>query len=330
MSAGGRVLLLGDGRIARAIERFIGAETSLLRDPARADEADVILSVLPAGLGERALELALATRRPLLDLADLEWSFYAERAAEIDAAAIAVLPGCGFCPGLVDFLLGAELEAAAEVGARIEAVEVLAGSLTLAPSTYPFLWCFEDLVAEFQMASEQTTGGETSSLPPFAGLREETLAGQPAESYLAASGFEHLAAELAGADLTYRNVRPRGFAAFFRALEAHGCFDEAVLAQTKALLERRALDNLSLAELRVRRADGARRWAVEIRCDAGAALNSIQLPTARFALAMLRLQREGLLAAGLLRCEQLGRQAPLRARVIDELRAAGIRIDGPE
>jgi saccharopine dehydrogenase-like NADP-dependent oxidoreductase len=284
---------------------------------------DLVVGALAGGLGPVALERALASCIDLVDLTDLEPGVYEAREPEIEAAGIAVYPGAGFCPGLVNLILGRELAARG-----VDSVEVVAGSLSPTPNYFPFLWCFEDMVLEFGGESVQIIDGEERLCGPFAGERSESFLGIESESYFCQSGFENLAKRAGLRQFTYRNLRPAGFRTFFQFLRAHGAFDPEVLPATKALLERRIDDNVSLARIAVCGAD-ERSWTISARAPADAALNSMQRLTAACATAFvaraadLRQTR----VPGLHWCESMGADEAAFASLTGEIQRLGVAIE---
>jgi saccharopine dehydrogenase-like NADP-dependent oxidoreductase len=321
------VAILGDGRIARAVqivleEAGVGQGT-LVDSFADLESYEILVGALAGGLGPVALDRALASRIDLVDLTDLEPGVYEAREAEIEAAGIAVYPGAGFCPGLVNLILGREL---ADRG--VDSIEVIAGSLSPTPNYFPFLWCFEDMVLEFGGESLQIIDGEERLCGAFAGQRPESFLGIESESYFCQSGFENLARRAGVRQFTYRNLRPAGFRTFFEFLRAHGAFDAEVLPATKALLERRVDDNASLAEITV---SGAvkRSWTISTRAAAGATLNSMQRLTVACATAfvaraaaMRKTRRPGLHW-----CEAIGADEAAFASLTGEIQRLGVVIE---
>jgi len=324
-----RLFIDGAGRIADAVRHYLsrGLPPGLV-EAERASDADCIVGTRPGNLGVGSLPLALEHRKHLLDLADLEPDDYLGRQEEIEACGITVIPGCGFCPGLVDFLVGAELA----TSPAVRAVHVRVGSLSRQPHHFPVLWCFEDMVAEFLAPSVQVVGGVERELPPFSGYRRERLCGIPAETYLCQSGFENLAAAAGVEEFTYRNVRPRGFREFFGFLHAHGLLEPDNLQATRELLEQRVGRNLSLALVDLlgsARGPGSRlRWRIVYEAAPDAELNSVQVITASFCLAVANLLGSGAVATGGLRfCEELGRATGVVASVRRRMRAAGVTME---
>ncbi|MCA9690867.1 MAG: hypothetical protein KC636_14770 [Myxococcales bacterium] len=299
-----------------------GSPGAALVDPAAdLSSFDLLVGTYAGGLGPVALERAIEARVDLLDLADIETHVYDERRAAVERRGIAVYPAAGFCPGLVNVLLQREL-----ARGGVARIEVLAGTLAPVPNYFPFLWCFEDMVLEFDGPSVQVQGGVERTFPPFAGQREETLFGVAAESYLAQSGFEQLTRRAGLTDFTYRNLRPAGFRTFFEFLRAHGAFEPDVIAVTKALLERRLHENISLAQITVEGAQ-RRRWLVSARARSDAPLNSMQRITAACAAAFVTRLRSIDRRPGVHWPEEFGTDEPSLHSLLSTVQQLGVSIE---
>lgn len=214
-----KVFILGKGRIGQALAYYLQRqkiECTISNEARDVLDRDIslIIGTLPGGMGDVSLRLALEHKVDLIDLADLEVDVYLNAKNEIEQAGIRVIPGCGFCPGLVNFILGHEIAS----NASISSVEVKVGSLSPESCYFPFLWCFEDMVLEFMNPSLQVIEGKPQEFPPFAKYREEELFGIPTETFLCQSGFENLATECGIRNFTFRNIRPVGFRYFFEFL----------------------------------------------------------------------------------------------------------------
>ncbi|MDD5669094.1 MAG: saccharopine dehydrogenase C-terminal domain-containing protein [Candidatus Omnitrophica bacterium] len=324
-----RIRIIGSGRISKALlvyfKKFgLGNETAFLTDESQIRSCDVLVGVLPGGLGEKSLKLALRYGKDLIDLSDLDTDFYLQNKAAAERKKIKVIPGCGFCPGLVNLILGREIA----VNSAIKEIEVKAGSLSPKRFYFPFLWCFEDLVLEFLLPSWQKIRGRKVNFPPFGGYREEIICGISSETYYAQSGFENLTRDLKIPTFTYRNIRPLGFSHMFRYLHNYGMFEKESLAVTKNLLERKTEDNVSLAEITIG-ASGNTKICWQIRSFSGKNenLNSMQKITALFTATMARMLLEGRIQGqGMLFCETVGKDEKLFNDVLRILRKEGIVI----
>ncbi len=327
MSVFGKAVILGNGRIARAVDYYfhrLGVARRTVFDATARDAAgsDLIVGALPGELGAQGLQLALRHRVPLIDISDIDPPFYLKQRAAIAAAGITVIPGGGVSPGLMNFLLGGELAALR----GIRRAEVLAGSLSRQPRRFPFLWCFEDLVLEHRIPSRQKIKGATRTFPAFAGYRPERYCGIEAESYYCASGFENVFAKAKVASVTTRVVRPKGFREFFGFLDHYAFLDGAHLPQTKAILEGAAMDNITLGEIRLETAHARVSWLMRTSARAGAPRNSMQVMTAAVPAVMARLLAHGQLPQGLVFMEDLGVDERLRAAVCRQVSACGISV----
>ena len=303
-----KIVILGDGRIGRAAEFFLkkyilGAEVSFLKRDSQAKDCALLIGALPGELGEKCLKLALRYKKNLVDISDVDPPFYLRQRRQIERAGITVIPECGFSPGLVNFLIGRELS----VLKRFDSVEVKAGSLSKKKNHFPFLWCFEDLILEHRIPSWQLLGGKKKKFPPFSGLREERFSGIDAETYLCASGFEHLLSLSKADDFTCRVIRPRGFKDFFGFLDNHGFLKEEFFASTKGMLEAASEDNFTLGEINITSRGLRLTWQISSFSRKGETLNSMQKITASVpAIAAKWIMQGRLSKGGLCFMEDLG------------------------
>ncbi|MDM8537070.1 hypothetical protein QUF70_09975 [Desulfobacterales bacterium HSG17] len=323
------IAILGTGRIAQAL-RFYYTQNSIFppvvtilegeNDIAR---ADLVIGTLPGGLGENSLQAALTYKKDLIDLADMDVDYYLKQKRDIAAAGILVIPACGFCPGLVNFIIGNEAARSPNLGA----VDVSAGSLSTKKNFFPFLWCFEDMMLEFLGPSVQIIERQRREYPPFAGYREESIYGIPSESYLSQSGFENLADHLNADRFTYRNIRPLGFKYFFRYLHNHGFLKEAHIQRTKEIMEERFEDNMSIAEIALSSDNRLQNWRIKSFSHKKEPLNSMQKITALFPIAMIHLLVGSKIRnKGLLFCEEIGLNNEVFNETIEFLRKKGVSI----
>ncbi|MGE5308716.1 MAG: hypothetical protein ACM3OC_06505 [Deltaproteobacteria bacterium] len=320
------VAVIGDGRIARACAWFIRRDGWATAELVPSDRDlrgyDLLIGALAGGIGERCIEAALKYRKNLIDISDVDPPGYLKRLKKINRAGITVIPGCGFSPGLVNFLLGREFS-----GRRVQTAEVSAGSLSPLGRYYPFLWCFEDIVLEHRIPSQQIVKGKQRTFPAFAGYRRENHFGIEAESYYCASGFENVLQKASPREFTVRVVRPAGFREFFGFLENQGLLKPENFMATKQMLEAAKRDNITFA--RIITTGGGRRseWLLKAASRRGEELNSMQKITASVPSVMARLLHEGFIGAqGLLFMEDLSVHDGLFKALIDGVRAKGIRV----
>ena len=331
-----KIVIAGNGRMGRAIAHLLGQASSTVSaqielrgfDDSLEDlDADLLVGALPGGLGRRTLEAAIRTGTDLIDLTDLDQVNYIKEKERIQSAGVRVLAGCGFSPGLVNFITGFELARARQP----LQIEILAGSLSEAPHHFPFLWCFEDLVNEFEEDTFQWIDGRIVQYPPLFGYRTYELFGQPVEDCYCANGFENIYENPALAELTYRVFNPEGFVQFFRHLKAHGLLDTRNLEVTKALLEARNHANLTGGQVRIKQGDEDRIWQMSVRAQANDELNSMQKLTGAFLCSIfVSAYMQGGLPPGLWLPEDLGARPGLAAAVFEFLRGSGIELKTPD
>lgn len=334
------IAIMGDGRIARACAWFLrsagwAGRVDLVSPGADLRPYDLLIGALAGEIGEKCLAAALKYGINLIDISDVDPPGYLKRLNQINSAGITVIPGCGFSPGLVNFILGREFLGMEE----IEFVEVSAGSLSPRARYYPFLWCFEDIVLEHRIPSQQIVKGKQESFPAFAGYRPERHFGIDAESYYCASGFENVlekarrprcdgkrrAAPLR--DFVVRVVRPRGFREFFGFMENQGLLTKGNFMSTKAVLEAQRRDNITFARVVVKGGGVAHAWTVKTRSRKDEELNSMQKITASVPSVMARLLCEGTVGArGLLFMEDLARHEGLFKALLKGIKEKGVSI----
>ncbi|HQO58717.1 MAG TPA: hypothetical protein PLT76_08380 [Candidatus Omnitrophota bacterium] len=329
MGKGYHVSVLGDGRIGQAVRYYFERTPGIGRVDFLADErslqgSHLLVGALPGELGEKGLRLALKYRVPFLDISDIDPPFYFRHRKAISEKGILVMPGCGLCPGIVNFLLAREIKT---LSGQVEDVEILAGSLSDRDHYFPFLWCFEDLINEHRIPSFQMISGRKKKFPPFAGYREENYGRIQAESYYCASGFENVLDQVKVKTLVCRVVRPRGFRDFFLFLEGMGALEGENLLLSKKILEARKKSNYTLAEVRVRTRKAEISWVLKSYSRPSGPLNSMQMMTASVAVVMGQLFLEKKIPqAGLVFLGDLCADPAVLAALVKGLKARGVKI----
>ena len=329
MGRGHHVSILGDGRIAQAVAYYFRKTPGIRKVEFLADErslktSHLLIGALPGELGEKGLKMALKYRVPFLDISDIDPPFYSRHREAISKKNILVMPGCGLCPGIVNFLLAREIGVSPD---PVEEIEVLAGSLSDREHYFPFLWCFEDLVNEHRIPSFQILAGRKRKFPAFAGYREERYGGVEAESYYCASGFENVLDQVKVKNFVCRVVRPRGFREFFLFLDGMGYLDQENIPFSKRVLEQRKEANCTLAEVRVSTAQKRITWLLESRARRSAPLNSMQMITASVAVVMGQLFLEKKLSrTGLVFLEDLSADPAVLSALVEGLKSRGITV----
>ncbi len=322
------VLILGDGRIARAVAALVRSLSCVRRvaffSPSQhVGDFDLLIGALPGELGQQGVRLALEFGKDLLDISDVDPPFYLRHRRAIDKAGITVIPGCGFSPGLVNALLGYELSRQAAV----KSVEIKAGSLSRTKDYFPFLWCFEDLVLEHRIPSWQLVDGKQKRFRAFAGWQGERFLGIPAESYYCASGFENLLKKFPLRTFTTRVIRPRGFRAFFAYLNNYGFFSKARLPETKRVLEAVRRDNYTLATVSLRGREGQTCWSLQSFSRRQEPLNSMQKMTAALPTVIAEMVLSGALRRqGLLFMDEVALLPGLLPRLLSGVRRRGVSL----
>lgn len=328
MQKGFKVLILGNGRIARAVYYYLEKsalikKTAFLKQKQDASECDLLIGALPGDLGALPLSLALKYRKNLIDISDVEPGFYLKKEKEVFKKRISVIPCCGFCPGLLNFILGNELARKEKIGK----IEVKAGSLSQIKYYFPFLWCFEDLVLEHRIPSRQIIGGKIKKFSPFAGYRKEFFFGIEAETYFAQSGFENMLGGLKARNFTFRVIRPAGFKEFFSYLESEGFLRKETMPVTKNIVENNVKDNITLAQIHIEQGNKKINWQIASCAKQKEEINSMQKITALAPVALAKaLLRQKIKKNGLFFMEELGTDNALFAAVLEENRKEKILL----
>ncbi|MCM8801043.1 MAG: hypothetical protein NC912_03385 [Candidatus Omnitrophica bacterium] len=280
------ILILGDGGIAQAVFYYFKKLSFIKKirivsfhQPSLRffKESSLIISCIPGKYGALGLEKALEFEKDLLDIADLDPPFYLKRKNKIKKAGITVIPGCGFCPGLINFIVGREIF----IDEEIDGIKIKVGSFSKEKFYFPFLWCFEDLIQEHRLSSLQIISGKKIKLPAFAGYQKEEFLGIPLESYFSVSGFENILKKKKFQDFHFRVIRPEGFMIFFNFLKNYDFFNKENLKNTKTMLEAVRHDNYTFATIEFFKKDKkAISWEISSFSRAKQILNSMQKITA--------------------------------------------------
>lgn len=278
-----KVLILGKGRIGKAVSYYLKKmkatqKVAFFSNGKQVKNFNLLIGALPGDIGEKSLKLALNYKKDLIDVSDSEPEFYFEKGKKIKRKKITVVPGCGFCPGLVNLILGREIAD----NKNIQEIEIKIGSLSPKKFYFPFLFCFEDLIWEDLNPSWQIINSKKRKFSPSSGYQEEKFFGIDAESYFAQSGFDNLIQSLKIENFKFRIVRPFGFSIFLKYLENYGFLKEKNLETTKKFLDsklpiaRQKEDNLTFAEIQITTKSRKIIWRVKSFSKSYEKLNSMQ------------------------------------------------------
>ncbi len=322
-----KVGILGDGRIARAVAFFFntipGCRAALLSSDVQARGCDLLVGALAGDLGEKCLALALRYTKNLIDISDVDPPYYLKHKKKIAARGITVIPGCGFSPGLTNFILGSEFA----LLQNRPSVTVKAGSLSKKREYYPFLWCFEDLILEHHLPSWQVVSGKKKKFPAFAGYQKESFFGVDSESYYCASGFENVLDNVRVRDFACRVVRPAGFKQFFYFLKNYGFFENKNMPFAKKALEARLEDNITLGEISIKTKDKTIVWLMKAAAQKTERLNSMQKITASVPVVVGTLLLQGMFSGrGLMFMEELGREKRWKIALFSGIKRFGVTV----
>jgi saccharopine dehydrogenase-like NADP-dependent oxidoreductase len=149
--------------------KWLQVDLGTARDIARAAYGfDLTVGALPARLGFQAINSAVMTSTPMVDV-----SFSAEDPSVFDAQARAcgttVIPDCGLAPGLSNLVVG---RAIAERG-NPEELTIYVGGVSQdrdQPYGYVVSWALSDLLEEYTRPARIIRDGEPITVPVFSGL----------------------------------------------------------------------------------------------------------------------------------------------------------------
>ena len=326
MSKKNKILILGKGRIGEGVEYYLKKTIPSLRIGFFSREKEIrgakfLISALPGQDGETALRLALKFRKDLIDIADLDPSFYLKNQKRIKARQIRVFPECGFSPGLTNLICGYE-----SFSNKIKKIEILAGSLSKAKFFFPFLWCLEDLIEGHKIKANFIQSGKRIFVPPFSGLQREKINGLEAESYFM-DGLSSLPLNLRIKDMSYRVLRPFGFFYFFQFLKNQGFLDKNNLAFTKKILEGGKSDNTTLAKINFFTEQNKISWEIRSFSRKAERFNSMQKATCVLPAILAKfLLEKRIKDKGLLFLERIGEDKKLFREILSEIKKEKILI----
>jgi len=314
-----KVLVLGKGRIGKALIHYLGHEKNKIKacffnTEQDIKDADLIISALPGDVGQLALKLALKHKKDLIDIADLDYEFYLKNEKKIKKAGILVIPFAGFSPGLINFICGREVKQN-----KVKQIEISAGSLSKQKNSFPFLWCFEDLIEGHQLGPVLIKNGKRIKAKPFSDYRKQRIEKLDAESYLA-EGLGSLIDNLKVKNMSYRIIRNLGFYEFFKSLENKDLLNEENIESIGRKLESKKQDNLTIGIIKIKTDKKEITWKMKSFSKKNELFNSMQKITAVFPVQLIKEILKGNIAQkGIIFPEYLGKDKDLFKRVIGQI-----------
>jgi len=315
-----KIVILGKGKIGKAVKYYLkklnlNVKVGFFNTKKDIKDCDLLISALSGDAGELALELALKYRKNLIDIADLDYEFYLKNKNNIKKAEILVIPFAGFSPGLVNFICGREVK-----NNNVKEIEILAGSLSKEKDSFPFLWCFEDLIEGHELKATIIKNGKKIKKPAFSDYRKQKIEKINTETYLA-EGLGSLVDNLKVKNMSYRIIRNIGFYELFKSLENQGLLDEKNIELTQRKLESRKQDNLTIGVIKIKTDKKEIIWKMKAFSKENELLNSMQKITAIFpALLVKEILKGNIVQKGLIFSEQLGRDKDLFNRILKEVK----------
>jgi len=324
-----KVLILGKGKIGKAVAFYLKkikniSKIAFFTNERKIKNFDLLIGALPGQIGEEGVKLALKYKKNLIDVADLEMDFYQKKKKEIEKAKLLVIPNCGFCPGLVNLILGKETS----TKNKIREIEIKVGSLSPKKFFFPFLWCFEDLILEHEIDCWQIICGKKKKFPPFSGYQKEKFFGIKCESYFGQSDLEYLILPLKIPNFKFRLIRPEGFFYFFQFLKNYGFLKKKNLPQTKKILQEKKEDNLTVGEIKISSTFQKIVWKIKSFSKKGEKLNSMQKITGLMVAIITHLIFEKKIQKrGILPLEEIGKDKKLFDEILKKLKKEKILVN---
>ncbi|MCP6718246.1 MAG: hypothetical protein KJI70_01710 [Patescibacteria group bacterium] len=301
-----KVLILGKGRIGKALIHYLRREKSktkacFFNSEENVKNADLIISALPGDIGELGLKLALKHKKDFIDISDLDYEFYLENENKIKKAGILVIPFAGFSPGLINFICGREARQN-----KVKQIEISAGSLSGQKNSFPFLWCFEDLIEGHQLEPILIKNGKKVKVKPFSDYKKQKIQGINSETYLA-EGLGSLIDNLKVKNMSYRIIRNLGFHEFFKSLNNKNLLKDENIGSTAKKLESKKQDNLTVGIIKIKTDKKQITWKMKSISKKNESLNSMQKITAIFPTVLAKeVLSKNISQKGLFFPEQLG------------------------
>ena len=256
-------------------------------------------------------------------------AFFPEDAAELDAVArehgVRLLPDCGIAPGLSHLVAGRACAAAEAAGKSIDSLRILVGGVAADPSRpygYVVSWSLEDLVEEYTRPARIRRGGETVTVPAMSGLETVEVPGiGPMEAFYS-DGLRTLLDMTGIPHIEEKTLRhPGHIAAIQPLLESETLVEE---------FGRQCLEGDDVVVLMVETEgpEGSTRARLDVPAKDGLSgmARATALPCAAFARRVLA---GDVTATGLVRPEDIGRDAAIMDRLLADLEPRGLRFDPP-
>lgn len=367
-----RILILGSGSIGKAIAKYLADNEAVsnialfsnnkkeLQDAKKdtgsrkirtvlgnifkkkvqpvAQEVDFIFNALPGKIALRGMKLALETRKNLIDVSDIDYAEYIGFHREAMRKSIMIIPECGFSPGLMNLVIGFETSNLQVT----ENIEVRAGTLAQDREYFfPVTWNVSDMIEEHLLKATLVKNRKRQSVPPFSGYQEERDKKVGIFETYFAEGLGSLPFTRQARNMSYRIIRPLGFAFFFQYLKNHGFFEDQPLfiqgkkisprAYTETLLSRSKEDNIALlfVVLQGKKENVRKRivWKIFSSARKHDKLNSMQKITGLVPTAIFQSFLEGSIQhRGIISMEKIGRDKKVFWGTIRRLREQGISI----
>ena len=299
---------------------------------------DFVFNALPGKIALRGMKLVLKTGKNLIDVSDIDYAEYIGFHREAMRKGIMIIPECGFSPGLMNLVIGFETSNFQ----IIENIEVRAGTLAQDREYFfPVTWNVSDMIEEHLLKATLVKNGKRQSMPPFSGYQEERDKKVGIFETYFAEGLGSLPFTKQARNMSYRIIRPLGFASFFQYLKNHGFFENQPLfiqgkrisprVYTETLLSRSKEDNIALLfmVLKGKKENVQKRivWKIFSSAKKYDKLNSMQKITGLVPTTIFQSFLEGNIQhRGIISMEKIGRDKKVFWGTIRKLRKQGISV----
>lgn len=193
-------------------------------------KGEIILSAVPARLGESVIRMAARRGVDLVDISYTDFDpFTVEE--EVRGAGVRVVFDAGFAPGLSNLLAGQ----LSDGPGRVERIRILAGGIPeryVPPLGYIITWSPEDLIEEYRRPARVKRGGRVVEVEPLASVERFVWAGLGEFESFCTDGLRSLLRTFPHVpDMEERTIRYPGHAEKMRFLLNTGFFSREMCAR---------------------------------------------------------------------------------------------------
>jgi saccharopine dehydrogenase-like NADP-dependent oxidoreductase len=303
--------------------KWLPVDLGTARDIARAAYGfDLTVGALPARLGFQAINSAVMTSTPIVDV-----SFSAEDPSVFDAQARAcgttVIPDCGLAPGLSNLVVGRSVT---EKG-NPEEIMIYVGGVSQDPGHpygYVVSWALSDLLEEYTRPARILRNGEPTTVPVFSGLERIQVDGVGEMEAFYSDGLRSLLHSFPDVpEMGEKTLRWPGHAAAVQPIVENGTFLEEF---EKHCVVDDPRDVVALV-VRMRWQDELREATVVDRYDPATGLTAMARTTAYTTAVVAQLVASGGYdRPGVVPLEIVGKDKKAYTFILDEMKKRGVEL----